>query len=132
MDNTSVKAQAAQGLTKNKTSSKRKTTKVYPRTLIVFIILLVQVIVEIRYNGSYFDEAITILFIGVIVFNLKKMTAEDFFSIILFALALGIGLLSNAINNINPSIFSVLVDAITQCKFFAAYYALNYFCICHY
>ncbi len=105
---------------------KRKKTNIYPKSLIMFVILAVLILVEYFRNGGYVDEVIGLFSIILILFNITRISTQDILTLILITIVAFLGLLSNLVYGINTSIFSVFVDLLTQTKFMFAFYAIKY------
>jgi hypothetical protein len=94
----------------------------------VAVVLLILLTADIFKPVNYVDEAVGVLSIAVLVLALLtgKIDSFDRRTLLLLSAAVIITFLANAVFNINPSIVSVLVDALTQVKAFVAFFALRY------
>lgn len=97
------------------------------KCLLVTFVLLIMVVLEALYNGSYMDEIVGIVSIAYIIVSARRLQRTDLITIILLVIAVAIGLVSNMIFQLNTSIFSILVDVLSQVKLIFAFYAVKYF-----
>lgn len=105
---------------------KKNTVKIYPKSLLVILILAALIIFEVRHNGSYLDEGLSVISTMLVVFRLKHFTRYDLISAGCVGVFVCLGLLSNLIFEIKPLNFSVMVDVVTQLKPFAVFFAVRY------
>ena len=106
---------------------KKSRYQVHLKSLLVFLIVLALMIIERLFNGSYFDEVLGVISMGyLIVFN-RKIKRYDLVTFALIIVTLVIGLVSNWYSGLNVSLWSIGVDAVTQVKVIAAFFAVKYF-----
>ena len=106
---------------------KRRATTIYPKCLITFFTFFLLIYLEYSRNGSYLDEGLGIVCLVILLLNVYKISQQDLITIAILIFVELIGLISNLIYEVNDSIFSVLVDALTQSKFILVFYAIKYF-----
>lgn len=120
--------------TLNKNSMSRPARKkgvfrFYPKSLIAAVLLLVLCFIEYKFSTTYVDEACAVAAFVIMVLSLRKLTQLDIITLLILVVCIVIGLLGNVIFSLNDSVFSVLVDVLSQLKmpltFFATKYALN-------
>ena len=96
--------------------------------LVIFLIFLL-IFVEAVNSGGYVDEILGAISIAYIIVSARRLQRTDLITFVLLAIVVAIGLVSNMIFRLNTSLFSILVDVLTQVKpifvFFAAKYFLN-------
>lgn len=100
------------------------------KSLLVAIFFVALSIMEIWSYGSglfYVDEIIGIVSAVYLAVFIKKIERRDAITIvILFAVVL-LGLLSNIVSGLAYSVFSILIDVVTETKTLFALFALKYF-----
>lgn len=97
------------------------------KCLLVAFVLLIMVVLEALYNGSYLDEIVGVVSIAYIIISARRLQRTDLITIILLVIVVAIGLVSNMIFQLNTSFFSILIDVLTQVKLIFAFYAVKYF-----
>lgn len=108
------------------TVKKHRTLHFYPKSLIAAVFVLVLCYVEYAYNTTYLDEGMTVFAIVMVVFYAGRLTQRDIITFFLLVAVVIIGLAGNLIFGINESVFSVLVDVVSQLKCPLAFYAVKY------
>lgn len=99
------------------------------RAAITLICLTALIAYELIGGRTYFDEVLCLISI-VYIFNLmisKKLSKYDNVSIMLLFVVVLIGLVSNIFSKLNGSIFSVLIDVVSEIKILCIFYAFKYF-----
>lgn len=129
MDNTTaVKNASAYGAEKKSYIKKHGGNRtLHLRSFFASVIFLALIIIEIMYSGSYLDEIICLVSIVYIFAFRSKIERRDMISIILLIAVVFIGLISNIMFGINSSVFSVLVDVMSETKLIFSYFAMKYF-----
>ena len=97
------------------------------KSLLVFFIFAALVFIEFKFNGSYFDEILGIVSIGVVLWKWNRIYYQDFRALFLLFVTIGLGLFSNLLYGIHWSWFSVAVDVLTQVKLIFCFMAVRYF-----
>ena len=105
---------------------KPKVTKLYPKSLIICLIFFGLIFFELYSHGSYMEEILGIISIVLILLSVKRLTSRDIFTVSLMGLVIIIGLLANYLYELGYSVFSVLVDVLTQIKLPMVFYAIRY------
>ncbi len=103
-------------------------TTINLKCLVVAVIVLIQLIVEMFTVNTYLDEIITVAMIVIIAVTLitGKINNYDLYTLVFLGFVIIIGLLANVLFSINPSIFSVMVDVLTQIKPFTIFIGIRY------
>lgn len=99
----------------------------YVKSLIAVAIFLILIIVELVKSGGYLDEIIGVTSVFYIIFSRKRIERRDLITIVILAIVVLIGIISNIAYGINDSAFSVAVDVVAETKLLLAYFAMKYF-----
>ncbi len=108
-------------------TAKHSHTKLYPRSLIVVIILFSLIYTDLFSKGGYVDEAVGLLSYAVLAFYWAKIKTEDLITLGLLGGVTLLGLIANVVFDINTSIFSILIDVLAQTKLIVTFYAVHLF-----
>ena len=97
--------------------------------VISILILGILIYFEMRGGRSYFDEGLGLICMAYVVVLLlkRRLDTTDQISVILLIAVIGIGILSNIMNKLAYSWFSVAVDAISETKFLWTLFAFKYY-----
>ena len=106
---------------------KSKTMTIYPKSIAIVLVIFVQIYYQYLQGGSYIDEGMSIAGIIVLLLSIPKMSRGDKITMGLIVFYTAVGLFSNILFNINDSVFSVLLDALTQAKPMITIFSLKYF-----
>ena len=104
--------------------------KIYhSHTIISILIITILIYFEMRGGRSYFDEilALICMIYSMALFMKKKLNAEDQVSVTFLIIVIVIGILSNIMNKLAYSWFSIIVDIISETKFLWVLFAFKYY-----
>lgn len=104
--------------------------KIYhSHAIISNLVIAILIYFEMRGGRSYFDEilALICMIYSVILFLKKKLDAEDQVSLVFLIMVIAIGILSNIMNQLAYSWFSIIVDVISETKFLWVLFAFKYY-----
>lgn len=107
--------------------NKKNRYQIQLKSFLIFLLFIVLILIEYFQNGSYLDEAIGVVsLVYLLLFNskIKKYDLLTFFILIIVTI---LGLLSNWYSALSVPLKSIGVDAVTQVKVIASFFALKYF-----
>lgn len=101
----------------------------HSHTIISILIITILIYFEMRGGRSYFDEilALICMIYSMALFMKKKLNAEDQVSVTFLIIVIVIGILSNIMNKLAYSWFSIIVDIISETKFLWVLFAFKYY-----